>query len=502
MAAEQKIPFVSPDNVGSKARLGAIWSAVHIFLRNGISIGVTAILARLLSPDDYGLTGMVATLTAALLVFSDMGLSWATVQRQVLTEAQVHNLFWINTGAGLVLWLVCIVVSPYMAAFYGREELENVTIVMGASFLISGLTVQPMALMRRAMQFRAITLIEVSALIAGAATAVAFAVNGAGYWAIVAQGLANQSCRTVLVFLVFRWRPKRPIRGVGTRQMIGFGGLLALNGVMIYVARNLDNVLIGKVWGATELGYYNRAYFLMLLPSVLANGVLTGLMVVSLASFQGDLKRFGQAYRRAVRLVAYFATPMAVGLALTAGPAVKLVYGSSWSGVATILTWLALAGITQPIYNTTGWLFTATGNGRSYLWLTVINTLLLGSVFFVTVGSGVVALAMGYGIVMGLIIPLPALWFAHSVSGLPVAATLRSLAPVAVLNVTMALAIVVSRAVLVDFGVTSMPTFGAQIFVGLTVYMVGTPLILRDMMKSDLLPMLERNWKKKNHEYS
>src|SRR5690606_22373665 len=165
---------------------------------NVVGSASAAVLARLLSRDDYGLLGMVATLTALLLVFSDMGLSWATIQRRELTQAQVSNLFWINVGAGLVLWLACILVAPVMARFYGREELQLVTAIVGASFLIGGLSVQPFALLKRRMDFRTVARIEIAAGVVAAVTAVSCAMAGLGYWALVVQALAGQFTRGVL----------------------------------------------------------------------------------------------------------------------------------------------------------------------------------------------------------------------------------------------------------------------------------------------------------------
>ncbi len=488
----------SSGEVGVLARLAAVWSGIQIILRNLISIFVTAILARILVPEDYGLVAMVVTLTALLQVFSDMGLSWATVQRKNLTVAQVSGLFWINLGVGGVLWLVVAGAGPMIADFYDEPDLSFISIAVGAGFLISGAAVQPMALMKRALDFRRIALIEITALICGAFSAVALALAGWGYWALIFQGLVNASVRTVLALNYSSIRILPPGRADGLGQLVSFGGLLALNGVFIYFARNLDNILIAKVWGAAELGIYNRAYFLMLLPSMLANGVLSGLMVSSLSAFHGDLNRFGSAYRRALRLVAYVGTPIAVGLALTAGPAVELVYGPNWSAVVPILLWLSLAGITQPIYNTTGWLFTAAGKGWTYLWLTVASTVLLGAVFFWMVSSGTVAVAMGYGLVMGIVIPMPALWLAHRAAGISFRPTLAFLMPVVLINAVMAAGVWVVAALAQHYGMGQMLTFALQVVTGIVIYLALTPIILNDMMKSDLAPYFSRFRNKAN----
>lgn len=494
------IKHVHQDDVGNKARRGAAWSAVQIVTRNVVSISVTAVLARLLVPEDYGLIGMVATLTALLQVFSDMGLSWATIQRKDLVHAQVSALFWVNIAAGVALWGAIAAAAPLLATFYGEPALTMIAIVSGASFVISGIAVQPMALLMRAMDFQKIAIIEVTALLVGAVAAISLAFTGMGYWALVVQGPVQATLRTVIAL---RWsgiRVQAPRRVEGVGALVSFGSLIAANGLLIYLARNLDSVLVGKVWGAAELGVYNRAYFLMLLPSMLANGVLSGLMVSSLAAFQGDRERFAQAYRRALRLVAYAGTPLAVGLALTAAPAVRLIYGPGWEAVVTLLYWLSLAGITQPVYNTNGWLFTAAGRGRDYLMLTIVNSVLLGAVFFITVPLGVEALAQGYGIVMGLVIPLPALMLAHKAAAIPFLPSLRAVAPVYALNAIMAISVWMTWILAEALGWSRMAAFPLQVGVGVTSYLILTPLLLRDMMRNEIRPLLVRLNGKVNHD--
>lgn len=466
----EQIDHVAKDEVGLRARKGAVWSIFQIVGRNLISVGSTAVLARLLSPDDYGLMGMVATLTALLQVFADMGLSWATVQRASLTRHQVSNLFWVNLAVGALLWGVCVAIAPMVADFYHRPELQAVVSVMGATFLIAGIGVQPFALMQRRMLFKKIATIEIASLITGVFIGIAGALSGFGYWSLVAMGLTTQLFRSALALPLSQIKVVRPRRGAGTLSLLSFGGLLALNGLLIYLARNFDGVLIGRWWGAEDLGYYNRAYFLMLLPSMLATGVLTSLMVPSLAAFQNDRERFGSAYRRAVALVALVGSPMAAGLALTAAEAVMLVYGEGWLAVAPMLMWLSLAGITQPIYNTTGWLFTAVGKAKTYLLLTVVSavTLILG--FIVAVPYGATAVAATYGVVMGVVLLGPALWWAHRAAKLRLRDTVRQLLPIFVCIVLMVGAVFITARLAQLSGLGWQAAFSLKVVVGIFVY--------------------------------
>lgn len=427
---KNNIDQVGADSVGRAARNGMVWTGFQVGGRNLLSIMATAVLARLLTPNDYGLIGMVATLTAFLQVFSEMGLSWATIQKRTLSYPQVINLWWVNAAIGSFLWIICFFVAPHIAIFFNQPELTAITKIMGASFLLAGVGVQPLAVMTRQMRFKEITVIDLASLTSGLVAGIYLAFWGYGYWALVLQALVYQSTKSILLLYRSQFLFQLPTRGVGTLALISFGGLFAVNGLMIYIARSLDSVLIARWWGAEDLGYYSRAYFLMLLPSTIAAGALTSLMVPSLSALKHDRDRFGSAYRRSVTLVAFVACPMSVGLALTAADTVTLIYGERWLPVVPILIWLSLAGVTQPIYNTNGWLFTAVGRPKPYLWLTIVNAIILAIAFVISVRFGVTALAGTYGVVMGLLITWPALWWAHRVAQINFRETVNSLLPV------------------------------------------------------------------------
>jgi PST family polysaccharide transporter len=487
-----KIAFVSSEQVGDRTRTGAIWSGTQIIARNALSLVVTAILARILFPEDYGIVGMVATLTALLQVFANMGLSWATVRSPDLNRHHVSGLFWINFVVGIVAWAVMALAAPLLAAFYQEPVLALIAVVSGVSFVLSGAAVQPMALLTRSMDFRRISIIEILALSAGAVVSIGLAFSGAGYWALVLQVPTQEFVRLIFSFRPSGLRIFMPKWTPGLGGMVQFGALLVLNGFLIFLARNLDSIMIGRTWGAAELGYYNRAYFLMLLPSMLAAGVLSHVMVSSLSSLQHDRDRFAAAYRRALGVTGYIGMPMALGLAMTASAAVPLVYGPGWEKVVTLLVWLSLAGFTQPIYNTSGWLFTSCGRAGTYLWVTLSNTVILGAVFALTVSHGTEVLAMAYGITMGVLLPLPVLWVAHRAAGICFRKSLRVLKPVFALNAAMG-GVVWSIGLGADtFNFPDFAVFPLQVALGIFTYVALTPILLPNMLRHDLAPLLAK----------
>jgi O-antigen/teichoic acid export membrane protein len=459
------------NQIGSLARHGALWTFGLIVGRYVVSIAATAVLARILTATDYGLMGMVMTLTAFFYVFSDMGLSWATVQKRDLTRGRVDNLFWINAAAGATLWGACVLVGPLLNQFYARPELARVAVVLGAGFLLSSLTVQPLALLQRQIRLRAVSVIQMTAQAGGAAVGVSMALSGFGYWALVGQSLSVQAILLLLLFGHTGYRPGSPKAGQGTMKMVTFGGYLAAYGIVTYFARNLDNVLIGRVWGAEQLGYYSRAYFLMTLPMTLAAGSLVSVMVPSLSTLNHDRERMAQAYRKAVSAIGSLGFPLVAGLAVTAPEAVRLVYGPKWAPVVPIFLWLCIAGLSQPVYVTGMWLLLACGRTRELFLCGLAVMIVLASGFAVGVKSGAIGVAVAYAITMGLVLPLPALYFAHRVTGISFSLTMRAAAPYFLAAVTMGVFVAACGHGLTALGADWRVSLVVKVTVGVALYL-------------------------------
>lgn len=428
----------SVDRVGTLARHGAAWTFVQTMGSQVLSVVSTTVLARILVPSDYGIIGMVATLTALLTAVAGMGLSWSTIQRKDLTLTQVHNLFWLSAGFGFVLWGLSALSAPLLADFYDQPKVAPVAVATGATFAISGLASQPMALLSRAMRFRLCTWIELGAHAVGSTTAIVLAINGAGYWALVASTLMGQGVRLILAHTLSGYRPGRPQRDPATMAMVTFGGYLVASNVMTYVFRNADNILIGRVWGAQELGYYTRAYFLMTVPAGLFTSALNRVMVPALSALAHDTERMGSAYRQAIRTLGFVGFPVAVGLAVTAPEAVRLIYGPNWGPVVPILAVLSLSMVTQVIGGTFYWLYTAAGKGRLQFLVTIVATLASVAGMFVGVRFGPIGVATAFAVASALIL-LPNWYIGHRAAGFNFVPTLKVVRPLFVASLSMGL---------------------------------------------------------------
>lgn len=361
-----------------------------------LNLGSTMALARLLSPQDFGVTAMVTAVTGFIMVFNDLGLSMATVQQTEINHGQVSTLFWINVALGALLMLITITLAPAVAWFYDERSLIAVTAALSITFLLAGLTVQHQALLRRQMRLKAVATIDVAAMAVGSLTAIYCASHAMGYWALVMMQIATATVTTAGVWIAADWIPALPRRRTGVRSMLAFGGYLMGFSTVNYFARNFDNVLIGRFCGAQALGLYSRAYSLLLFPIGQITAPMTAVAVPALSRLKGEPERYRNYYLKAIRVIAYLSFPLVTALAVLAPEVIVLILGAQWLDAAPIFRVLAITAMFQPIVGTVGWLYISLGQSRRMAkWGVVACTLLVVS-FVIGLPWGPIGVAFSY----------------------------------------------------------------------------------------------------------
>lgn len=350
-----RIDYLKDDLGGHVARGGVVTIASQ-GLKFFTSMTGTVVLARLLTPQDYGLIGMVAVVTGFVSMFKDMGLSVATIQKEEISADQISTLFWVNVVLSILVMLLTAAIAPGVAWLYGETRLTMITVGFAVGFLFGGLTVQHEALLRRQMRFRALAVTEIISLFVGLVVAIALAWRGAAYWALVANHLAQGASYAIGIWIVCGWRPGRPVRYSGVRSMLVFGGNLTGFHVVNYFARNLDNMLIGLFWGSRQLGLYGKAYQLLLLPIDQINAPIAAVAVPALSRLTDSPERYRNAYLRILEKIGMVTMPGMAFMIATSDWIVALILGPQWSEASRIFALLGIAAMTQ-FANTTGWLF-------------------------------------------------------------------------------------------------------------------------------------------------
>ncbi|MGE3843530.1 MAG: lipopolysaccharide biosynthesis protein [Vicinamibacterales bacterium] len=387
-------PFATVTNsatlAGRSARGAAITLATQ-FIKLGITLLSTTILARLLTPRDYGVVGMAATLTTFVAIFKELGLSSATIQRQKLGVGEVSTLLWVNATLGLCLTGLTIALAPLVARFFADDRLTSVTASLALTFLLQGFTIQNDALLRRQMRFTALAITELASLMAGFGVAALLAWRGAGYWALVLSNVAMALVSLGGVWIACPWRPQRPRLSDEVREMLKFGGHLTGFSTINYFARNADNVLIGRVWGADQLGLYSRAYQLLMLPINQLTAPLSTVVLPLLSRLTDQPQLYRSTFLRLVEKLALVTMPGMMCLMLTADWLIHLLMGPRWVDAGPVFAWLGLAGLFQPVASATGWLFISQGRTRDMFHWGILG----GSLTVVSIAIGVPWGALG-----------------------------------------------------------------------------------------------------------
>ena len=357
---------MDPSQVERAAMRGGAITAVAQVLKALISAAGTLFLTRALSPDEFGLVGMIVAVTGITDLLKDYGLSSATIQRQELRHDEVSALFWINVAIGAALSALTLIAAPLIATGYGQPALYELTCALAASSVLGGISVQHLALLRRELRLDRVAYIDVGSSIAGTLAAVVSAYAGHGAWALVIRQLVRLSTQAVLSWLLCPWRPSAPKR-TDVRELVRFGAHVSGFQVMNYLERNLDNILIGRFVGPTALGLYEKAYEMMRVPLEQVSQPVSSVAMPALSRLTEQPERYRVAYRNVARLLSLLltgTTPLAIYIAPFFIPT---ILGAQWRDSVPIFQWLAAGLLVKPLLSTTGWLFVSQGRGQD-LW--------------------------------------------------------------------------------------------------------------------------------------
>ena len=393
-------------NLGGRAARGGALAMGSQGLRFVITLGATSVMARLLTPQDYGLIGMVGLVTGFVSMYKDLGLAAATIQRPEISSDQISTLFWLNVVLSFGVAIFTAAIAPLVSWFYAEPRLTTITIVTAAGFIISGLAVQHEALLRRQMRYFALALIGLTAMLVGYAVGILMAWKGFSYWALVGSQLAVILATTAMTWAACRWRPGWPKRDTGVGSMIRFGGNLTGFTTVNYFSRNLDNLLIGRVWGAQQLGLYSRAYQLMMLPIDQINEPIASVAVPSLSRLTDSPEDYRRAYLRMLEKIALLTMPGVALMIATSDWIVAIVLGPQWREVGKLLAILGVAALIQPISNTTGWLFITQGRTKEMFRMGMLGGPLTMASIIAGLPWGAVGVATSYTVAHLLLTPI------------------------------------------------------------------------------------------------
>jgi O-antigen/teichoic acid export membrane protein len=447
---------------------GLGWKAFSQIAVQALALVTTIFIAHLLTPSDVGLVAMASVFSSLALVFADLALGAALVQRQTLTEEDRSTAFWLNLAVGIGLMVAGFLLAGPIARLYGQPEVKPLLQVISITFLFTTLGTTQGALLIRDMRFRSLELRTVIAAAVASGVAIALALLDYGPWAIVGQKLTITGVSTALLWRASDWRPHAVFSWTSFRDLFGFSGPLVGSRLLSYLNYNADNYLVGRHVGSAGLGTYAIAYNVMLVPLTRLAGPVQEVFFPALSRLR-DRTRVGAAWLRSTRMVALITVPAFAGMAVLAPYFVAVVLGDQWEDAIPVLQILCWVGALQSVtwqaasvlqaLDKTSWIF------RFSVGLTVITV--AGFVFGVRWGT--VGVATAYAITTTITTPIYLLMPLRA-TGLSALQLTRAIIGVVEATVVMTAVLIVLRVLAFD----SLPPWlalASGIAVGAVVYL-------------------------------
>lgn len=401
--------------LASRAVAGGKITIATQMVRFGVQFAGIVVLGRLLEPADFGLLAMVTAIVGIGEVLRDFGLSTAAVQTRTLSHAQASNLFWMNSAIGAMLATACLVLSGPISDLYGDERIAGLCAALAVTFVLNGMQTQFQAQLVRGMQYWKLTLTDLTSQLCGLAAGIFGALSGIGYWALAAQIVTQSIVLVILRWATSSWHPGLPKRNAGMRGLFTFGRNLVGTQLMVYFSANVDTVLIGRLHGAFELGFYQRAYQLLMMPLNQILAPLNNVALPVLSKLQDRPREFSNYVTRAQLTMLYPVMMIFATLAVTAERTIPLVFGEQWAPAVTIFQVLAIGGIFQAANYVSYWVFLSLGLTGSHFRYSMLGRGMLIVALVIGAQFGIMGVAVGYSLSMILNWPL-ALWWLRDLS--------------------------------------------------------------------------------------
>ena len=379
-------------SVRSQLLHGVVWNFIEKVLIRGVSFFISIILARLLSPSDYGLIGMLAVFVSISNVFIEGGLAKALIQRQDCQDIDFSTAFVANVGMSLVIYLVMFISAPWIAAFYNEPILIPLTRILSLNFILGSFNIVQRAKLMAQVDFKSLAQINVISTIVSGLVGMAMAYWGTGVWALVGQTL----CSTIVLIVIYsKWTPSIKFSKDSFSQLFGFGSKLMATGVYSVVLNNISTICIGRFYKSSQLGFYTRAsQFSEMISSTLYD-VLGNVTFPVLSHLQDDREKLIAVYRKSLFLTAMIIFPIMILCALLARPMVLILLTEKWLPCVVLMQWLFLARMFTPLSAINMNILNAIGRSDLFMKLDFSKAPLILVVLAITIPISVEAITIG-----------------------------------------------------------------------------------------------------------
>ena len=341
---------MAEQSLKDKTVKGVAWSGIDNVVQFGVTFVVSIVLARLLSPDDYGLIGIITIFTAVCQTLIYAGFSNALIRKKDATNDDYNTVFIFNLGMSLLLYVVIFICSPLISRFFDREELIDLTRVSSLGMIIGALAIVQQTRLTKRIDFKSQTKITIVASILSGIIGIVLAYLGFGVWALVAQQLCSQTIRALLLWYVNKWVPQMRFSYTSFQELFGFGWKLMVSGIIDTVWKELYQVVVGKFYSPATLGQYTRAKNFSSLFSSNITNVIQRVTYPVLSNIQEDKERMVAAYRRVIKTTMFVTTIPMFMLGAVSEPFIYCLIGPKWHEASTYLPLICISGSLYPLH--------------------------------------------------------------------------------------------------------------------------------------------------------
>lgn len=374
------------------------WSLAGQLSKRGLYVLFAIWLANILGPESFGLVAMAGSFIGFASVFSDMGLSMALIQDQKSGEQQYQSVFMINLFLGVLLTVLVAATSPLIAAFYGDDRLLPLTLMLSLTFILGAPNFIQLMILRKALEFRIIAIAETISTLLSGLVAIFLAYRGAGVYAIIIQTLLYKLLFILVLWNYSQWRPTFSFKRGGLKKMFQFSAYNMGTEIMEFIAKNIDNILIGRYIGSAALGMYDYAYKVMLSPNIFISSAISSVLFPAFSKIKEDKEAIKKMFLKAQRILVLINVPAMLGLMVLAEEFILSILGEAWLEMTTVLQILAFVGAQKSIGALLNNLYMSMGRtDLSFKYGTMFRLLLIVSIL-AGLPWGIEGVALAYAI--------------------------------------------------------------------------------------------------------
>lgn len=363
-------------NIKKKTVLGMVWTSIEKFGSMAMAFISNLILARLLAPEDFGIIGMLHIFIAISGAFMIGGFGDAIIQKKNTTHTDYSTVFVWNMVLSVFFYVVLFFCSPLIARFYDMPRLCNVLRVYGLVLILVGLCVVQNALLRKELKFKLLSIRNLTASFIGLVVGIVMAYLGFGVWSLVASTLVNQFMNVVLVWRISSWRPSIVFDKQSFKELFGFGGMMMLTSLVSKLYANIQGLLIGKWYSASEMGYYTQAKKLEDVPTGTLSHIVTSVSFPVFSKFQDDKNKLLYGFRKNIKAITYLNFPLSVLLLVIAKPLIEILYGEKWDLSVPYFQLLCVSGLLYTLNSLNALTVKSLGKGKLYFSLSLIQKII------------------------------------------------------------------------------------------------------------------------------